>query len=354
MYYPALSIMASKAVYNNAAYNDAIVDGHWEMQSLGLKDYWNDFLLKAYTQALLFRDKSDGHDTFVVCFRGTQPFNARDWCSDIDLFWYEFPNIGKIHSGFLKALGMPKAGGWPKVVVPDLTRIAPLAYYDIRDKLKDLMTENPQAKFIVTGHSLGGALAILFPAILIYHEETLLLQRMEGVVPFDINGHWFTHFGTCVYYNSKYEAKIVEEVPYKNYFSIWAFFTMLKNAIYEIIRSFTIAKTYGADHKEGWVLFFVRVIGLLIPGIPNHFPQDYVNSTRLGSPDEVLSLPLYKKKTIQEEEVRFLVHCAGDTTQKMHESGEAAEDEDEILQNQERRYPRRERKAPEYLKDFVI
>ena len=31
-YYPALSIMACKAVYNNAAYTKAIVDGHWEVQ----------------------------------------------------------------------------------------------------------------------------------------------------------------------------------------------------------------------------------------------------------------------------------------------------------------------------------
>ncbi|XWS41905.1 hypothetical protein CRYUN_Cryun17cG0122300 [Craigia yunnanensis] len=345
MYNPALSIMACKAVYNNAAYTKAIVDGHWEMEHLGYKDYWNDFLFKADTQAVLFRDKSADHDTIVVCFRGTQPFSADDWCSDIDLSWYEFPNIGKIHSGFLKALGMQKVVGWPKLVVPDLTRTAPLAYYDIRDKLKDLLNKNPQAKFIVTGHSLGGALAILFPAILFYHDEKLLLERMEGVytfgqprvgdeafgnymeknlnkngiqyyryvycndlvprVPFDNNSNWFKHFGTCVYYNSKYKAEIVDDVPYKNYFSIWAFFPMLKNAIFELIRSFTIAKKYGPDYKEGWVLFCVRVFGLVLPGIPAHCPQDYVNSTRLGSPDDALFLPLHKKKN--SHEVRLLV-----------------------------------------------
>ncbi|XWS45267.1 hypothetical protein CRYUN_Cryun15aG0121800 [Craigia yunnanensis] len=339
-YHPALSIMACKAVYNNAAYTKAIVDGHWEMEHLRFKEYWNDFLRKADTQAFFFRDKSDDHDTIVVSFRGTEPFNADDWCSDVDFSWYEFPFIGKIHSGFLKALGMQKLVGWPKLVVPDITRRAPLAYYDIRDTLKGLLSKNPNAKFIVTGHSLGGALAILFPAILFYHDDKLLLERMKGVytfgqprvgdeafgnymeknlskngiqyyryvycndivprIPFD---GMFKHFGTCVYYNSSYKAEIVDEVPYKNYFSIWAIFPMLKNASYEVIRSFTITKKYGPDYKEGWLLFSARLMGLVVPGIPNHCPQDYVNSTSLGSPDEAF-LSYHEKPS---HEVRSLV-----------------------------------------------
>ena len=99
--------------------------------------------------------------------------------------------------------------------------------------------------------------------------------------------------------------QIVDDVPYKNYFSIWAFFPMLKNAIYELIRSFTMGKKYGPDYKEGWVLFCVRIFGLVLPGIPAHCPQDYVNSTRLGSPDDALFLPLHKKKN--SHEVRLLI-----------------------------------------------
>ncbi|KAL4352976.1 hypothetical protein GQ457_06G035590 [Hibiscus cannabinus] len=58
MYYPSLSIMAAKAVYNNAAYNKSIIEDHWGMQLIGFKNYWNDFMLQADTQVSLFRNKN--------------------------------------------------------------------------------------------------------------------------------------------------------------------------------------------------------------------------------------------------------------------------------------------------------
>ncbi|XP_039042381.1 triacylglycerol lipase OBL1-like [Hibiscus syriacus] len=323
MYYPALSIMACKTVYNNAAYNQALIEGQWKMEFLGFRNYWNDFTGKPDTQVVMFRDKDVDHDTIVVCFRGTQPFNLNDWCSDVDLSWHEFPKIGRIHSGFMKALGMQSDVGWPEEVDNDSYtggRKAALAYYDIRDTLRTLLRKNPEAKFIVTGHSLGGALAALFPAICFYHDERLLLDRMEAIYTFgqprvgdEAFGNYmnmnltkrgihyyryvycndvvprvpsdrvFKHFGNCVYYDSKYEASIVEEVPYKNYLSICGGISMRRNAIYELMRSFDVGRKYGEEYKEGWLLFGMRMFGLVIPGLPAHCPQDYVNSTRLGS-----------------------------------------------------------------------
>ncbi|KAH1082287.1 hypothetical protein J1N35_022048 [Gossypium stocksii] len=99
----------------------------------------------------------------------------------------------------------------------------------------------------MTGHSLSEVLAILFLAILLYHDNKLLLKRLEGFytyvqprvrdeefckfmenkleehkipyfkfvncndivqrLPYDDKEHWYKHFCTRLYYNKHYDGK---------------------------------------------------------------------------------------------------------------------------------------------------
>ncbi|XAR73992.1 Triacylglycerol lipase [Bertholletia excelsa] len=317
-YYAALSAMAAKASYENRAYLQTTVTDNWKYQS------------KRTTQAFMLRDKNVHPELIVVAFRGTEAFDADAWCTDFDISWYELEGMGKVHGGFTKALGLQKHTGWPKDVPrPDNERA--VAYYAIRERLGLLLQENEQARFILTGHSLGGALAILFPAVLAFHGEEWLLERLAGVytfgqprvgdekfgefmkaqltkfnipyyrfvycndlvprLPYDDSTLMFKHFGTCLYFNSFYKGKVVEEEPNKNYFSPLSGITKIINATWELIRSFTISYTKGPDYKEGFVLLGLRLFGLVAAGVPAHSPQDYVNVTRLVSPD--LYLPVH-------------------------------------------------------------
>ncbi|KAF8405011.1 hypothetical protein HHK36_009907 [Tetracentron sinense] len=335
-YISALSIMAAKLSYENEAFVETTVREHWEMEFLGFYNFWNDYQERFSTQAFMFQDKRADPELIVVAFRGTEPFDADSWSSDVDISWFDLPGVGKVHGGFMKALGLQKNQGWPKEIEQGGNRRA-VAYYTIREKLRDLLRNNEQAKFIVTGHSLGGALTVLFPAVLALHEETWMLERLEGIytfgqprvgdkklgefmtellrvhdfrylrfvygndivprLPYDDSTLMFKHFGTCLYYNSCYQGKILTEEPNKNYFSVWEAIPKILNAVWELMRSFIIGHTKGADYEESWFLRLFRVIGLVFPGLPAHVPQDYVNATRLGS--SVVSLQLKEEARYQ-------------------------------------------------------
>ncbi|CAA7056886.1 unnamed protein product [Microthlaspi erraticum] len=322
LYYAALSIMSSKLAYENSARIKHVVENHWNMKYLGLNDYWNEYQEKETTQAFMM--STDQETTVVVAFRGTEPFNSEDWCSDFDITWYELPNIGRIHGGFMKALGLQNNCSWPKKPLPNPSRLSPLAYYSIRDSLKSLVAQNEHTKIVLTGHSLGGALAILFTAVLVIHDETELLKRIQGVytygqprvgdskfgefmekklqendikyyrfvynndivprLPYDDKDLMFKHFGTCIYYDQHYQAKVLRDESDENYFSMWGITRLMSNAVLELKRSFTIVTEKGSEFKEGWLLKVARVLGIIVPGISNHTPQDYVNATRLSPP----------------------------------------------------------------------
>lgn len=271
-----------------------------------------DFEKEMSTQVFILCDKPKDANLIVISFRGTEPFDADDWITDFDYSWYEIPKLGKVHMGFLEALGLgsrAKASTFHEQLfmnnqnftkLENDATIAPsessesstmfsdsdahsvsdqspesdrptdagskkfkldmperTAYYVVRSKLKRLLNEHKDAKFVVTGHSLGGALAILFPTILVVHEEMNVMERLLGIytygqprvgnrqlgrfmeahlehpvpkyfrvvysndlvprLPYDNKTFLFKHFGICQYYNSLYVEQVKASMPYSLY-----------------------------------------------------------------------------------------------------------------------------------------
>ncbi|VAI61482.1 unnamed protein product [Triticum turgidum subsp. durum] len=274
-YHAALSIMAAKLAYENELVISSVVKNHWHMEFLGFYNCWNDYEGDYTTQAFMLADAPAPDATLaVVAFCGTKPF-------------------------------------------------------------------------AVAGHSLGGALAVLFPTVLALHGEEAVLGRLQGVytfgqprvgderlgafmaphlenpsryfrfvycndivprVPYDDSTLLFKHFGTCLYFDSFYrgqdrrflccvaEKQVTAEEPNKNYFSVLAVAPKLVNAWWELARSFLIGYAEGPEYTEGWLMRLARVAALVMPGLPPHAPQDYVNATRLGAaslgPLELAEQPL--------------------------------------------------------------
>ncbi|KAF8029226.1 hypothetical protein BT93_E1787 [Corymbia citriodora subsp. variegata] len=347
-----LCIMASKLAYENEKVVRNVVVQHWKMHFVDFYNCWNDYQKERSTQVFILCDKPVDANLILISFRGTEPFDADDWCTDFDYSWYEIPKLGKVHMGFLEALGLANrtntvtfqenlqldkkkftlandsdasdsealASTSNKVFGPEMAEMT--AYYAVRSKLKSLLEEHKNAKFVVTGHSLGGALAILFPTVLVLHEEKEVMRRLLGLytfgqprvgdrqlqrfmeqhldypypkyfrvvycndvvprLPYDDRTFLYKHFGICLYYDSWYTEQKMEEEPNRNYFGPRYLISEYLNAIWELFRGLTMGYTHGPEYEEGWFSILLRVVGLVLPGLSAHSLTDYINSMRLG------------------------------------------------------------------------
>ncbi|XP_045794833.1 triacylglycerol lipase OBL1 [Trifolium pratense] len=351
-----LCIMSSKLAYENPRFIQNVVNLRWMMHFVDFYHCWNDFQKQMSTQLFILCDKPKDANLILVSFRGTEPFDAYDWSTDFDYSWYEIPNVGKIHIGFLEALGLGNRDQ-PSTFYSNLqgkyttnsqssllsgidsdeddqsfmSQTPPqeekTAYDIVRTKLRSLLEEHKDAKFIVTGHSLGGALAILFPTVLVVHQEMEMMEKLLGVytfgqprignrqlgrfmephldrpvpkyfrvvycndivprLPYDDKTFLYKHFGECLYYNSHYIQKNVKEEPNKNFFGMRFILSQHLNAVWELIRGLTMGYIKGDEYKEGWFHILVRIIGLAFPGFSAHCPTEYVNSIRLGKESSI-------------------------------------------------------------------
>ncbi|XP_059072260.1 triacylglycerol lipase OBL1-like [Cryptomeria japonica] len=285
----------------------------------------SDHLQKKSTQAFVLCDKEIDVKLILVAFRGTQLFDADDYITDLDFSWYEYPQIGKVHLGFLEGFDLANRSIDKKyshhLETQDINK--PLAYFVLCQKLKNLLQIHKNAKFIVTGHSIGGALAILFLAMLFVNQEDKLLQKLLAIytfgqprvgdkafvdfmdsklnqpspryfrvvysndliprLPFDDGLFKYKHFGVCLYYNCFYHQKNLVEAPNRD-LSLLFFILIRITTIWELLHCFILHYIKGESFKETTLSIISRIFGILVPGISAHSLVNYINSIRLGPP----------------------------------------------------------------------
>ncbi|KAJ8453129.1 LOW QUALITY PROTEIN: hypothetical protein Cgig2_008013 [Carnegiea gigantea] len=200
------------------------------------------------TQAFMFlQEKNPENDMIIVAFRGTSPFNADDWSTDLDLSWRKFKGMGKTHFGFMAALG--------------LNRFSKSDSDHTLDRLEAIDTYGQPR---VGDEKFG-----------LFMKKTL---RKHGIK----------------YYRIVYAYDLVPSLPWDNTYKVYvvrALWDMhplqqpLSLQVWELRRVFIIRHTLWPDFNEGRLQTGFRTISIILPQVATHGPQDYVNATRLVSKD---------------------------------------------------------------------
>lgn len=100
-------------------------------------------VINSTNEACGFTAYSPIDNEVLIVFRGTLPFSIKNWMDDLDAFITDYPNCAgcKVHEGFYHT------------------------YLAIKDTIlssaRALFAKYPKSKKLITGHSLGGALATL-------------------------------------------------------------------------------------------------------------------------------------------------------------------------------------------------
>ncbi|MGZ5441181.1 MAG: lipase family protein [Thermoanaerobaculia bacterium] len=115
----------------------------------------------------------------ILCYRGTEPANLGNWFGDADVGSQTIDAAGErliVHAGFYRNV---RATRWPVLeLLHAAARGQSLADVSAR-------TAHPLEALYITGHSLGGAMAVLFALGLADHEEHRILHdKLRAVYTF--------------------------------------------------------------------------------------------------------------------------------------------------------------------------
>jgi hypothetical protein len=98
-------------------------------------------IMNSTTDANGFVGYNVWNNTIIVTFSGTNPANPNDWITDVNTIMVSYPACPgcMVHKGFFLAYQSVKQ--------------------QVRDAVQGYLKQHPRAKVLVTGHSLGAALA---------------------------------------------------------------------------------------------------------------------------------------------------------------------------------------------------
>ncbi|KAK9825140.1 hypothetical protein WJX81_003571 [Elliptochloris bilobata] len=289
-----LLALSMRLIYEREEVVQDVAERHWGLRCAG-------YFVTGGGDHLLYSDPENtaefnprtgsavlcSEQAFIVVFRGTEPTNLINFRSSGRISMSERPGLGRVHDGFFGALfhGDPEAGC-----------------------LFDRLTETLEAAdcgagraIYLTGHSLGGALAVVFAAAL-RQAHPQMGERIGGVVTFGaprVGDAAFAQrfddaFGGRAF-RVTHGADIIPHVPPRwleyehcgreRY--ITSFGRILADP--EAIRRWHAYEAWGfipfalaklvlglVDPYESKLRALYRLVCLLLlPGLSDHFPADY-------------------------------------------------------------------------------
>ncbi|KAJ0978907.1 hypothetical protein J5N97_014381 [Dioscorea zingiberensis] len=311
-----LAALASSLAYENRSRIEDIVNNHFNMDFVEFFRCLNVFVGGYTTKAFICCSKEEDAELIVVAFRSTDGLG--DWRCNYNFSFITLGDMGKVHLGFMTALGLQDKHDTEKGFPKEYNGDKSLAYYSIKKVLNDLVKKHKNAKILVTGHSLGGALAVLFTSLLVMHEEQEILDRISWVMTFgqprvgdatfgnkmvsvlgdkytrmvyrhDIAPRFpfeipdvihFKHSGTFISNSNRFHGKKVKEVANKNYFNIWNIVVKFWGAIEDFFLAIW--------EWEGFISILARFIWIMLPGVAFHNTKNYVNATRKAKIDHYI------------------------------------------------------------------
>jgi lipase (class 3) len=270
----------------------------------------NDALLVGVTANII---QSEDGRVVILCFRGTEPQNIIQWLSNASTKQEPFLGWGRVHGGFprslmvlwpaLKMLLKGALGGYSVCSMRDIDHLMHTCSPKMPAVTLQRLDKRMEALYI-TGHSLGGALAVLATAIISVDPGlTAIKEQLRGVYTYGqpmVGGKVFAkkfeqELGDMLF-RHVYKADIVPRLPPVTMGSFQHFgreFTATDAGWVYQSKPVTQLLTVGLSTLVGalsWIKDQIPLLSWLrVPiSIEDHSPAHYLRTSQMPLPNSEL------------------------------------------------------------------